>query len=173
MTGKTAPRTVGALEHIPAETYCSAWTRLNADIAFAVREDQLHYLRMTALAMSDDLASLLLLKKLKLASRLRQGDVAPDLVEMNSFVEFRFGGGSRRFCRLLHPSICDSSFDLSIDSRLGAGIVGLRAGQELQWPDKDGFLRELTVIAVKNGELARGRWRGAPDGDDDPPPSAA
>jgi regulator of nucleoside diphosphate kinase len=126
---------------------------------------------MTALAMADDLASLLLLKKLKQANRLRRDDPAPDLVEMNSFVEFRFGGGNRRFCRLLHPSVCDASFDLSIDSRLGAGIIGLRAGQELMWPDDEGFLRELRVIAVKNGE--RGQWLGSPWDGDDLPPSAA
>jgi hypothetical protein len=147
---------------------------MNEDVRFAVREEQVHYLQTIALSLEDDLASLLLLKKLKLADKLKPNAAAPDLVGMNSYLEFRFGSGNRRFCRLLHGSVCATSFDLSIGSRLGAGVVGLRAGQRIQWPDASGNLRELHVIAVKNDDLARRRAAGRPAGDDhDPPPAAA
>jgi regulator of nucleoside diphosphate kinase len=149
MSTLAMPLRVGNPAHTPADIYCSAWARMNADVRIAVREDRLHYLKSIAMSMDDDLASLLLLKKLKLAQKLAAAADLPDLVELNSYVAFRFGSGDRRFCRLLHPTVCRSGFDLSIASRLGAGVVGLRAGEVLLWPDEDGCPRELHIIAVK------------------------
>ena len=168
------PRIVGASEQSPAEIYLLAWARMNEGVTFAIREDQVRYLQTIALSMDDELASLLLLKKLKLADKLKADEPAHDLVGMNSYFEFRFGGGNRQFCRLLHPSVCGTSFDLSIGSRLGAGVVGLRAGDTLLWPDERGSPRELHVIDVKNGNLARPPtgWV-AGDDESDPPPAAA
>ena len=168
-----APKLVSAPELDPAEVYATAWVRMNQGVAFAVRDEQVRYLQAIALGMEDEIASLLLLKKLKLAHRLAPEDPAHDLVGMNSYVEFRFAPGYRHFCRLLHPSVCSTSFDLSIDSRLGAGVVGLRAGQTLLWPDARGNPRELHVIDVKNGNLATLRSRRRKGGDDDLPPAAA
>jgi len=130
----------------PAEIYCSAWAQMNAGAEFAIREDESFYLKGIALSSDDDIAALLLLKKLKLARTPKDGD--PAAVGMNSYVEFRFGSGERRFCQLMHPTACNSSFAISIGSRLGAGLVGLRAGQVLLWPDEDGSPGELHVIAV-------------------------
>jgi regulator of nucleoside diphosphate kinase len=174
MTRARALRLVETADLSPAEIYSLAWARMNEDVRFAVREEQVHYLQTIALSLEDDLASLLLLKKLKLADKLKADAAPPDLVGMNSYLEFRFGSGNRRFCRLLHRSVCATSFDLSIGSRLGAGVVGLSAGQRIQWPDADGNLRELHVIAVKNGDIGDGYAAGWPTGeDDDPPPAAA
>jgi hypothetical protein len=123
---------------------------MNEDVRFAIREDEVFYLTTIAMSIDDDLTSLLLLKKIKLAERLAIPAGEPAVVGMNSYVEFRFGSGNRRFCQLVHPSMCSSSFSLSIGSRLGAGVVGLSAGAELLWPDEDGSPRELHVIAVTN-----------------------
>lgn len=130
----------------PAEAYCSAWARMNEGVDFTIRENEIHYLKTIALSMEDDLASLLLLKKLKLASRRSQQP--PGAVGMNSFVEFRFGAGPREIRQLVHPSVCRSGYALSIGTRLGAGLIGLRAGDLLLWPDEDGCPRELQIIAV-------------------------
>lgn len=173
MRAAFVPRLVGAPERDPADVYALAWVRMNEGVTFAVLEDQLRYLQAIALGMEDEVASLLLLKKLNLAERLTSDDPAHDLVGMNSYLEFRFGSGNRHFCRLLHPSVCRTSFDLSIASRLGAGVVGLRAGQTLLWPDSRGSPRELHVIDVKNGALAKPRSRGPTDDEDDLPPAAA
>ena len=132
----------------PAEIYCSAWAQMNAEVEFAIREDESFYLKSIALSSDDDVAALLLLKKLKLAKSPKDGD--PAAVGMNSYVEFRFGSGDRRFCQLVHPTACNSSFAVSIGSRLGAGLIGLRAGQVLLWPDEEGSPRELHVIMVRN-----------------------
>jgi hypothetical protein len=141
----------------PAEIYCSAWAKMNEGVRFSVREDEVFYLTTMAMSIDDDLTSLLLLKKIKLAEKLAGADDEPDVVGMNSYVEFRFGAGNRRFCQLVHPSMCSSSFALSIGSRLGAGVVGLTAGAELLWPDEDGSPRELHVIAVNNGRRLHAR----------------
>lgn len=154
MSALAMPLKIGQSAHTPAEIYSSAWAGTNAGVSFALRRDRLHYLRSIALSMDDDLASLLLLKKLKLAEKLDEAAPLPDLVELNSYVEFRFGDGPRKFCRLTHPSVCASSFDLSIASRLGAGVIGMRTGDVVLWPDDDGTPRELHVIAVKNGKGA-------------------
>ena len=172
MRAAFVPRIVGAPERDP-DIYALAWVRMNEGVTFAVREDQLRYLQAIAVGMDDDVASLLLLKKLNLADRLTPDEPAHDLVGMNSHVEFRFGNENRRFCRLLHPSVCSTSFDLSIDSRLGAGVVGLRAGQALLWPDARGNARELHVIGVENGTLAKPRPQRPAGGEDNLPPAAA
>jgi regulator of nucleoside diphosphate kinase len=153
----------------PAEIYCSAWGKVNKHVDFAIRQDELFYLRTIALSLDDDLASLLLLKKLKLARKFAAAEDEPQVVGMNSYVELRFGEGNRRFCQLLHPTMCASSFALSISSRLGAGVVGLRAGEVLLWPDEDGSPRDLHVIAVNN----TGRRKAQLLPPDDLPPSAA
>jgi len=174
MRAAVAPRLIGTTEPSLDEIYALAWVEMNEGATFAIHESQVRYLQTMALSMKDELASLLLLKKLKLGDKLKPDDPAHDVVGMNSYVEFRFGNGNRRFCRLLHPSVCSTSFDLSIDSRIGAGVVGLRAGQTLLWPDKRGTPRELHVIDVKNGNLRRppAGWDAGVE-EHDPPPTAA
>lgn len=141
---------LGNPQRTPAEIYASAWAKINEGVEFAVRDSEVFYLSMIASGIDDDLASLLLLKKLKMARKLSDPVRDADQVGMNSYVEFRFGAADRSFRQLLHPTVCRTSFALSIASRLGAGVVGLRAGQALLWPDDEGCLRELHVIAVAN-----------------------
>lgn len=158
MRSAAAPQRLVGAERTPAEIYSTAWASMNAGIELAVAEDEVPYLKAIALGMDDDLASLLLLKKLRLAKRV-DGPRPADVVGVNSFVEFRFGGGPRSFCQLLHPTVCNTSFAIRVDSRLGAGLVGLRPQQELLWPDESGCVRELHVIAVTNpaAGYARGK----------------
>jgi regulator of nucleoside diphosphate kinase len=148
---------LGNPQRSPAEIYSSAWATMNEGVEFAVRDSEVFYLKMVASSLDDDLASLLLLKKLKMARKLSDDARDSDSVAMNSYVEFRFAGGGRNFRQLLHPTVCRSSFALSIASRLGTGVVGLRAGQTVLWPDDEGCLRELHVIAVADAGKGRPR----------------
>lgn len=160
MSGVAMFERLGNPQRTPAEIYSSAWAKMNVGMEFAVRDCDAFYLSMIASTIDDDLASLLLLKKLKMARKLSDPVGSSEHVGMNSYVEFRFGAGSRSFRQLLHPSVCGASFALSIASRLGAGVVGLRAGQVLLWPDEEGCLRELHVTAVvsaRNGKTHRER----------------
>ncbi len=147
MAAVAQPR--AALPPLPAEMIGDLWYRISEDAPFAVAENEVHYLSAVALGLDDDLASVLLLKKLKLAKKLAPGSVPDDLAVMNSFVEFRAGEGKRRLGQLLHPSVAREPFGLSVASRLGAGLVGLRAGQSILWPDDIGELQPLQVFSVR------------------------
>lgn len=126
------------------------WSALHADSGLIVRESEVHYLRTIALAARDDLVSHLLLRKLRLA-RVAAAAAAPDrLVFMNSFLEYRFDGGEQRFCQLVHPSALAPNYGVAIDSLIGAGLIGLRAGQTILWPDPAGTLCDLHVAHVEN-----------------------
>lgn len=140
----------------PFETLGSIWAQLHADMPFAISSSEAHYLRMLAMSLDDDIASLLLLKKLKLARELDPSALPSDLVVMNSFLEFTFGDGDRRFCQLAHSSSSERNFWLGINSRLGAGLIGLRAGQTVLWPDEQDRLRDLHVARVENSPRTAG-----------------
>jgi transcription elongation GreA/GreB family factor len=133
---------------IPAETLSSAWAQLHAGAPFTVSANEIHYLKATAVAIDDDVASLLLLKKLRLARESAARSMPDDVVVMNSILEFAFGGKERR-CRLVHPSASNGKDCLSIASRLGAGLIALKGGQMILWPDDDEMLRPLHVLTVE------------------------
>ena len=138
------------------------WSALHRDAALLVRDSDLQCLRMLALASDDDLVAQLLLRKLRHATVLGAAPAPRALVTLNSFLEYRFGGGEARFCQLVHPS-ATSSYGVSVLSRIGAGLIGLSAGQTVLWPDEDGALRELQVVHVENcpGLV---EWLAAPGG---------
>lgn len=125
------------------------WSALHEDTRLTVRESEVHYFRMVALAADDDLVSCLLLSKLRLA----RADAAPApgrLVVMNSFLEYRFDGGERRFGQIVHPSAFAPAYGISVVSLIGAGLIGLEAGQTILWPDASGTLCDLHVAHVEN-----------------------
>lgn len=145
---------------LPCETLSAIWAQLHAGERFAVRRADSHYLRALAVSLDDDVASLLLLKKLKLARELNAAALPRGLVVLNSFVEFTFSGGDRQVCQLVHSSAGRGSFWVGADSRLGTGLIGLRSGQAILWPDEQESLKELHVARVENcpgmGDWLRG-----------------
>ena len=149
-----------ALEPCVAESLGGLWSTLHRDAPLAVRESELHYLKMLAFASDDDLLSHLLLRKLRLAQVVDAGTEPASLVVMNAFLEFRRDGGDKRFGQLVHPSARPAPYTISILSLLGAGLIGLRAGQTILWPDDEGGLRDLEVLHVENCP-GLGQWLGA------------
>jgi regulator of nucleoside diphosphate kinase len=133
-----------------AESLSAVWSTLHRDAQFVIQEDEIHHLRMLALAADDDLVSLLLLRKLRIAQVVGGASIPDSLVSLNSFCEFSFDGGHERFCQLVRPSPYAPSYGLSILTLTGAGLVGLRAGQTILWPNEAGELRDLHVARVEN-----------------------
>ena len=43
---------------------------------------------------------------------------------------------------------------VSILSYVGAGLIGLKEGQSITWPDPSGALRKLTLVKVEEAEAA-------------------
>lgn len=80
----------------------------------------------------------------------------PDVITMHSIVEFvDEGSGAARTIELVYPREADiSAGRISILTPVGAGLIGLRKGQSILWPDRDGRERQLAIVNVRKGEIA-------------------
>lgn len=143
-----------------AECLSAIWSALHDDVELTISDSEVHYLRTVALACEEDLVSHLLLKKLRIANTVPESVVDEGIVVMNSFVEYVFDGGPRRFCQLVHPSQSAPSYGLAAGSLAGAGIVGMRSGQTILWPSERGTLCDLQVTHVEN-RRGLGDWPGS------------
>ncbi len=78
------------------------------------------------------------------------GRIPPDVVTMHSTVEFLDEtSGTDRKIELVYPRDADiSAGRVSILTPVGAGLIGLRTGQSILWPDRDGRMRTLTIVKV-------------------------
>ena len=132
-----------------AENLSGIWSALHPHVALTISEDEVHYLRSMALACDDDIVSHLLLRKLRLATTVAASKVGESIVVMTSFVEYAVDGGPKRFCQLVHPSPLTPSYGLSVATLEGAGLIGMRSGQTMLWPNLQGSLRELPVLQVE------------------------
>jgi len=90
----------------------------------------------------------------KLHSRNR---IAPDVVTMHARVAFLDeASGSSRTVQLVYPREADIAEDrVSILTLVGAGLIGMRAGQSIMWPDRGGRERLLTIADVTRSEEVR------------------
>ncbi|HMN54912.1 MAG TPA: nucleoside diphosphate kinase regulator [Sphingopyxis sp.] len=73
-----------------------------------------------------------------------------DIVTMSSQVEFvDEASGETRTIQLVYPHEADiAAGRVSILTPVGAGLIGLRQGQSIRWPDRDGHERTLSVVGV-------------------------
>ena len=80
--------------------------------------------------------------------------IPADVVTMRSTVEFRDEEtGQTRSVQLVFPADADiSAGRVSILTPVGAGLIGLREGQSIVWPDRDGHERALTIVKVLRDE---------------------
>lgn len=84
-------------------------------------------------------------------ARLHSAATIPvDVVTMGSSVEFvDEGTGARRTVQLVFPPDADiSAGKVSILTPVGAGLIGLREGQSILWPDREGHERTLVIKKV-------------------------
>lgn len=77
-----------------------------------------------------------------------------DVVAMQSTVRFvDEASGVERTLQLVYPQDADiKAGRISILSLVGAGLLGLRPGQSISWPDRAGKQRTLRIIDVAQGE---------------------
>lgn len=73
-----------------------------------------------------------------------------DVVTMHAGVEFvDEASGATRTVQLVYPKEADiSAGRVSILTPVGAGLIGLREGQSILWPDRDGNRRVLSIVKV-------------------------
>jgi len=108
-----------------------------ADLAFGIRTRHPNVSR-------------LLLEEIDRAETLSAEDMPGDVVTMGSTVEFAVQKtGERRTVKLVYPKDADiAEGRLSILTPVGAGLIGLRIGQSISWPDRNGEERLLTIENV-------------------------
>lgn len=104
----------------------------------------------TQMERSAPLAAELLLDEIDRAVLLADSDVPVTVVRMGSVVEFLDEAhGARRTVQLVYPSDADiGAGRISILTPVGAGLIGLSAGAEIQWPDREGRERSLRILRV-------------------------
>lgn len=136
------------LQHALAESVSGVWSALHKRVELVIGDTEVHYLRAMAITIDDDTTSCLLLRKLRLARVAPAAELGRHIVSMNSYVEFVFDGRPKRFCQLVHPSATAPAYGIPVTASIGAGLVGLRAGQTILWPDERGTLCDLTVLGV-------------------------
>ncbi|MDP1616655.1 nucleoside diphosphate kinase regulator [Phenylobacterium sp.] len=112
-------------------------------------------LALSARARTPGLADLLL-EEVERAEVRPDGAMPDDVVGMGACVEFiDLSHGGSRTVTLVYPGEADiSAGRVSILTPVGAGLLGLRPGQSIQWPDREGRERELRVVSVRRPEPA-------------------
>lgn len=91
-----------------------------------------------------------------LLAELDRAEVCPvaampaDVVTMNSRVTFiDEKNGAERTVALVYPHDADIEAGMvSILSPVGVGLIGMRAGSAILWPDRDGHERVLRILRV-------------------------
>lgn len=126
--------------------------RASARPSIIISESDLE--RLSALALQAEASSPtvagLLLDELERAKVRPDHQVPSDVVGMHADVEFvDESRGERRTVRLVYPAEADiSAGKISVLTPIGAGLIGLSAGQSILWPVKDGDRRVLKIERV-------------------------
>lgn len=78
-----------------------------------------------------------------------QDEVPHDVVTMNSRVVFEDASGRQREVTLVYPPQADAqSGRISVLAPVGAALLGLSVGQEIEWPLPGGRATTLRIISV-------------------------
>ncbi len=90
------------------------------------------------------------------AQVLAKGRYPDQTVCMGCEVEFRDDTvGKVQTVRLVYPDEADiSEGKISVLTPIGTALIGLRAGQSITWETRTGELRKLTVLNVREPQLA-------------------
>jgi len=111
-----------------------------------------HRLEMLALEREhlNPLASSLLLAELERALLYPAKDLPPATITMNAELDYiDESSGVRRSVRLVYPHEADVARGrISILTPIAAGLIGLTAGDRIDWPDRQGRTRTLRIEKV-------------------------
>lgn len=102
------------------------------------------------------LAASLLLDEIDRAEIRADHLVADSVIRMQSVVEFVDGAHDlRQTVTLVYPTEANiSEGRISILTPVGAGLIGLAAGQSINWPDRDGRERLLQILSVSRAAVS-------------------
>jgi len=116
-------------------------------------ETEVEHLSTLALQMEQaaPVATDMLLQEIDRAEVIPDNEMPEHVVRMRSTVRFEDGAnGVTRSVLLVYPKEADiAAGKISVLSLVGAGLIGLSVGQEIEWPDREGHQRLLRVIKVE------------------------
>ena len=100
------------------------------------------------------LAADLLLQELDRATAASLSELPPDVVTMMSHVSFvDEATGDRHSVQLVYPKDADMTDNrLSVLTPVGAGLIGMRQGDAIDWPNRVGTVRRLRIVEVVQPE---------------------
>ena len=111
-------------------------------------KQQLNKLARAAFNRMPDVAEELQFE-LERAETCPSSQVPPNVVRMHSTVRFRTDKGTEHQVELVYPEEADIIRDrLSVLTPIGAALIGLSEGQTIDWTDREGRARHLTVLEV-------------------------
>jgi regulator of nucleoside diphosphate kinase len=91
-----------------------------------------------------------LLAELDRAHVVEDARIAADVVRMGSRLRFTTDAGEDRIVTLVYPGEADiAEGKVSILTPIGAALIGLSAGQSIDWTARDGRIHRLTVESVE------------------------
>lgn len=93
----------------------------------------------------------MLLEEITRATLRPRAKISPEVITMNATVDFvDETTGAERTVQLVFPADADiAQGRISILTPVGAGLIGLRPGQSIVWPDRDGKSHRLAVVKVR------------------------
>lgn len=90
-----------------------------------------------------------LLAELDRARVVDDGQIAANVVRMGSALRFTSDLGEDRQVTLVFPGEADiAKGKISVMTPIGAALIGLAAGQSIDWTARDGHVHRLTVESV-------------------------
>ena len=94
--------------------------------------------------------SAMLLDEIGRATLHTASRIPANVITMHSTVRFTDEASLREYTyQLVYPKEADiSAGRISILTPVGAGLIGLREGQSILWPDRDGNERALKIVEV-------------------------
>jgi len=97
----------------------------------------------------------LLQQELDRAKVCKPNSLPANVVGLNRWVHYTDGQTDKvRRVQLVMPNEADiDAGKVSILSFVGAGLLGLKEGQTIHWPDASGELRKLTPILIEDEDL--------------------
>ncbi|KQZ46631.1 nucleoside diphosphate kinase regulator [Rhizobium sp. Root149] len=114
---------------------------------------QTDHSRLTSLALAApgrdlDVAEELLIE-LERADVVEDEQFPADAVGIGSTVSYLTEGGHRRTVTLCYPGLADIERSMvSVLTPIGAALLGLSPGQQIEWNGRDGHSHKLTVLEV-------------------------
>ena len=83
------------------------------------------------------------------AEVLQPQDVPPDVVTMNSKARFALESGEEFSLTLVYPKDADGSAErISVLAPVGSALLGLSAGEHIEWPRPGGGMMKVRLTEV-------------------------